>query len=283
MKKKKQSRLYVEPHQGISHLPASKETCIDMADYRRMGTFEIKLRDQRWIPEFATNINSLRLVILQTALNYSRNSKSIGMAHNVTLERLEQVVAKRLEAHKKRLLEHNYSEHQKTLVEKHIVAVERAGGYIPFITAIAYRAWRLGHDSVTIAAELDITSMSVRQHLRRMLHNAELLGLKTIEPHRSRKSKKEKHGEQSNNTEARKEVEQPSATAEGCVAVGQMDGGSRILGILRRGAPRWTAGALPACRSTLQASPGCPLGACSVRLVCLRGSLGVIVIGASFT
>jgi hypothetical protein len=58
----------------------------------------------------------------------------------------------------------------------HRDAIKRAGGYLELQAAIAFRAWRLGMDSVGVAETVGLSPQAIRQALWRMRYAAKQLG-----------------------------------------------------------------------------------------------------------
>ena len=71
-------------------------------------------------------------------------------------------------------------------------AVRRAGGYLQLQGAIAFRAWRLHQDSITVADSLGLTSMNIRVTLQRLRDTAEQLGFPVGKHHPTRGTKRRK-------------------------------------------------------------------------------------------
>jgi hypothetical protein len=69
----------------------------------------------------------------------------------------------------------------------HELAIKRAGGYLEFTASLLYKSLRLGQHSTTVAAEMGITPVHVRQHVYRANLVAEDLGFTVHErPHTSK-------------------------------------------------------------------------------------------------
>jgi hypothetical protein len=68
----------------------------------------------------------------------------------------------------------------------HIQAIVRAGSYLALQSSIAYKRWRLGEDSVTIAEELGLSPAAVRIGLVRLRDIAKKLGFDIGQEHHSR-------------------------------------------------------------------------------------------------
>lgn len=69
--------------------------------------------------------------------------------------------------------------------EKHIAAINRAGGYMEIQAAIAFKSWRLGMPSPDVATDLGMSPWQVRQILRRLRAVAARLGYEVGKRHHS--------------------------------------------------------------------------------------------------
>lgn len=121
----------------VRYTPDGWETTeIDFADFERMQTGQhCSPRSMEKIPDFALDNKKLRMVIVERDRVHA----------NFTL---------------------------KSFRRTHVEGVRRAGSYRAFLGGIAYRAWRLGWDSPTIALEMHVSPGAVRQHLFRMVEVA---------------------------------------------------------------------------------------------------------------
>jgi hypothetical protein len=69
----------------------------------------------------------------------------------------------------------------------HELAIKRAGGYLEFTTLLLYKSLRLGQHSTTVAEQMGITPVHVRQHVYRANIVAEDFGFVVHErPHKSK-------------------------------------------------------------------------------------------------
>ena len=123
--------------------PKKMSQQISWEDFRReMGVENGNkpVRDARWIPLFSADDKKLRLVIIERD-HWHHHTDFRGLGTSGTHKR----------------------------------AVRRAGSYRAFLAGIAFRAWRLCWDSVTIAEEMQISPQTVRVQLHRMVEVAAYL------------------------------------------------------------------------------------------------------------
>lgn len=145
--------LHFDAHQFQKRARAvSQDTRVDWSDYSRMGTARhFTPKSSRWIPTFASNGAQLKAVLLERQRRY--------VAHRIDPDCCD--------SHR-----------------KHQLAVNRCGGnHLAFITAIAWRGWRMRWDCRTIADEMEISPACVRAHLHRLVEIARELGFETFAPH----------------------------------------------------------------------------------------------------
>jgi hypothetical protein len=149
---------------------------IDWAESRRVGVQEHKPRCAKWTPPFVYDAEKLKKVLLVRAWQYVYGRfafsddvewEDINLKATARALRYEHQVSKTAP-----LIQHE-------IAKCHVNAVKRAGGYLELQAAIAFRAWRLGQDSVTVAESLGIPPTSVRQSLCRMKRIAFHLGYQT--------------------------------------------------------------------------------------------------------
>jgi hypothetical protein len=155
-------------------------------DYTRCQarTSSVPLRAKRWTPKFAASDEQLRKVLMRKAWTYLHNDSALPQgaidwkAVNIaaTAKALKQVPA----------FYRNCPTHKRGESEAHVAAVRRAGGYLELQAAIAYRAWRLGQDSVAVGESLGMSPQSVRVNLQRMCEIARALGFETFQRHPSK-------------------------------------------------------------------------------------------------
>jgi hypothetical protein len=180
---------------GRYHQPASVQTGISNEDYKTGMHTErhvVSFRQKRWVPAFSANDASLRLVIAQRLFNYT----GLGYCRPRVPDELAgdwKKLSALADAHFERIVRRNLDcpdDSKIVWIAKHSASVRRAGGYAAMIAAVAYRCWRLGQDSVTVAQSLGITPGAVRQQLTRLLAIARKLGLECGSPHWSTKPPK---------------------------------------------------------------------------------------------
>lgn len=174
---------------GRRHLPVEAEYTqngwssngVSHEDYSRMQTqnSSVSRRCKRWTPAFAGSSDKLRRVLLERGRLYLSSGHSAG--HSASDWRTINAAAT-----KKALAGFDYQncpEHKRRENEAHVAAVKRAGGYLEWQGAIAYRAWRLGQDSVAVGESLGMSPSSVRQNLVRLCDVARDLGFETFPHH----------------------------------------------------------------------------------------------------
>ena len=155
-------------------------------DYGRMHTERHVGRWAGWTPEFATNTEQLRTVLMLRAWRYAHGP--VRFPDNANWEELNGAATeKALAGHD---IRPGASRKQFEMRDSHIAAVKRAGGYLQLQGAIAYRAWRLNQDSVTVAESLGITPVNVRANLERMRDIALRLGFPIGRVHHTRGTKR---------------------------------------------------------------------------------------------
>jgi hypothetical protein len=155
-------------------LPVSATTGIAFSDYGRMHT-ESRAQQFAWVPPFANDAKQLQQVLLRRAWRFLHSDAP--MPENIDRVKLNQTAtAKALKGHEiatdAAVIQHRMHAHHK-------MAVRRAGGYLELQAAIAYRAWRLGQNSPTVAESVGMTSWAVRAVLDRLRHCARELGYDT--------------------------------------------------------------------------------------------------------
>lgn len=187
------SDLNFDPYQFANHQSHAVEAeytqegwtsnGIAFEDYQRMQaqSSSVTIRHRRWRPAFAASDEKLRRVLLHKAWSYVHNRhsslpddwKTVNAAATKKALELLKVGFKYCPAHKR------------GESAAHVAAVKHAGGYLELLAALAYRAWRLGQDSVGVAEALHMTPQSVRVNLQRMCDVARSLGYETFERHSS--------------------------------------------------------------------------------------------------
>lgn len=154
----------------------SIETGLDWSDYG--GSMHIIHRSQRngWQPPFALNDSQLRRVIAVQCWRYVRGGRQPMPEEFVSDRRaLQWLVEKKFRTRAVKgpyaLGTQAWENHQ-----RHIDDVSRAGGYLQFISAIAYRHFRLCETSADIAYAMGIMPTTVRTHVFRLREIARQLG-----------------------------------------------------------------------------------------------------------
>ena len=154
----------------------------DHYDASRTQTFTRDITHRGWTPPFALDTEKLKRVLLFRTWQY---------AHPGTLfpEQIDRSEINRLATAKElkygATIGDNASTIQHEMAAAHRAAVKRAGGYMEFITAIAFRAWRLGNTSVQVAESLGIKPECVRVQLTRAREAAAFLGYDIGKRHHS--------------------------------------------------------------------------------------------------
>jgi hypothetical protein len=158
-------------------------------DYTRAHTEQHLGREPQWVPEFALNANQLQIVLMVRAWHYVYGSnRHFSQNENEGWEELNRAATeKALQGHG---IKAEAAAEQFAKIGKHIEAVKRAGGYLQLQGAIAFRAWRLNQDSITVADSLGLTSMTVRVNLQRLRNTAERLGFPVGKHHPTRGTKR---------------------------------------------------------------------------------------------
>jgi len=165
--------------------PVSAESNIAYEDFSRMHRENHATRQSKWVPPFALNTSQLRRVLLVRCWRYLHN-------HTPVPETLD------WQEMKKAATAHTLQPHkilpasplvQKLMHAQHVATVIKCGGYLEFSAAIAYRSWRLGQDSVTVAESLGVSPSAVRVNLSRLKDVARSLGFAVGPEHHTRKNK----------------------------------------------------------------------------------------------
>jgi hypothetical protein len=123
-----------------------------------------------WTPPFAHNANQLQAVLLRKAEMFLGDVVAIP-----DFEILDKLATK----HVFKLPD---SKEYRSLKQ----SVRKCGSYLAFQSAIAYRYWRLGEDSVAVAQQVDSTPVAIRQQIVRLKRVAESLGFQTGPYHATR-------------------------------------------------------------------------------------------------
>ncbi len=169
------SALHFDLHQFQSRgkFPVSAESKIAFEDFSRMHSEYRGKNPTSFVPPFALNDKQLQAVLLRRAWAYVRHGPNV-FPDNASREEINRAAtAKALKGY---AIRENAAPIQHEMRDKHIAAVRRAGGYMELLAAIAFRAWRLGQDSVAVGDSLGMTPWTVRVHLWRLRDVAKKLG-----------------------------------------------------------------------------------------------------------
>jgi hypothetical protein len=161
--------------------PVSPSTCLAFSDFVRMQVDHQKtFRNRVWIPAFANDDEQLRAVLAHAVGRYRYGALGFGKNTPTDWKELEHIARETF--YRRRVSHAGIKLPPLKLREwdSHVRAVTRAGNYLALLAAIAYRSWRLGQDSVTVGASLDMAPPAVRQHLMRLCQYARALGLETF-------------------------------------------------------------------------------------------------------
>ena len=129
--------------------PVSIESGFSYEDYENgMQTMHrAGPRRSRWIPEWAANDSALRLVIKVRLFSYARHGWGWTRCKDVSEHDQSELMGmadKYFLTLATRKLKPGSSPTQKLILNNHVEAVRRAGGYAALTAAIAYRSLRLG-------------------------------------------------------------------------------------------------------------------------------------------
>ncbi|HEY2390275.1 MAG TPA: hypothetical protein VGK22_03805 [Candidatus Angelobacter sp.] len=152
--------------------PVSAKTCITFEDYRSMQTATRCAAPVAFVPPFALNDKQLQRVLLKRAWGYIYGG--LPMPEAINREELNEAATAK--ATRGYAICKTASPIQQEQADRHMAAVSRAGGFLQLHASIAFRSWRLGMDSVSVAATLAMTPAAVRQALWRMRAVAKKLG-----------------------------------------------------------------------------------------------------------
>jgi len=170
----------------------SAETGIAHSDYRRMG--KEKREHRKNIPPWANGDEKFRQVIL---LRLKRYVHSHGRGRNVGLdgtENLRELEENAMTANFRMFQRGSLNDFQQNIVDVHMNSTRN--GLAGLWTRIAYLAYRMSFDSLTIGREVGIKAAAVRQHLKRMNECARSINPEWCLPPRVSKPKRRKplHG-----------------------------------------------------------------------------------------
>jgi hypothetical protein len=163
----------------------SAESKISFDDYTRSMKTEFRAEGRGWVPPFALNNEQLQKVLLTRAWRYIHHV--VSLPKDVEWQEVARVATeKALQPHK---IKSESPRIQKEMLAAHVSAVIRAGGLLQLWAAIAFRAWRLGQDSIAVGESLGVSPGAVRINLFRLRDIARSLGYDTGQPHHSYQSK----------------------------------------------------------------------------------------------
>ncbi|MFZ0738443.1 MAG: hypothetical protein WAM96_15215 [Candidatus Acidiferrales bacterium] len=158
----------------------SATTGISFSDYQRLHVERRKSqRCKKFIPAFAYNGQQLRMVLATAAWRYARGQ--LSFPEGISLAELKQITDQKFENWCNRRQDH-LTGAQRALIQRHILSISHAGGWLQLHSAIAYMSWKLGIPSTQIAERLYMTAPGVRIILHRLTKIARLLGFDTFKP-----------------------------------------------------------------------------------------------------
>ena len=157
---------HFDPYQfaGKTARPVSADSGIAFSDYGRMHVQKILGVGRKWIPAWALDDGKFRRVLIARIYRYG----SRGPLPKEPSLKTSTRIANRMERVQRNVDEKAMPQYQRQLRAVHRQHIKRAGGYAEFITAIAWRSYRLGETSTAIAEALGCKPVVVRQHLRRL-------------------------------------------------------------------------------------------------------------------
>jgi len=164
----------------------SVKSKITFDDYGRSMSTAYRAEGRGWVPPFALNNEQLQRVLLTRAWRYIHHV--VSLPKDVEWQEVART------ATEKALQPHNIKSGspriQKLMFVAHVSAVIRAGGLLQLWAAIAFRAWRLGMDSVAVGESLGVSPGAVRINLARLRDVARELGYDTGVPHHTYRSQR---------------------------------------------------------------------------------------------
>jgi hypothetical protein len=169
------SALSFDNHQfaGRKNYPVNATNGISFDDYSRMQTHTHGEKPAAFVPPFALNDKQLQKVLLLRAWRYAHGG-SAAFPEQVDRDSLNKAATKKaLEGY---TISNAAPPTQHRAAAMHRAVVKKAGGYLQLQGAIAFRSWRLGMDSVAVAASLGTTPQAVRQSLWRLRDLAKHFG-----------------------------------------------------------------------------------------------------------
>jgi hypothetical protein len=163
----------------------SVKSKITFDDYGRSMSTQYRSERRAWTPPFANNDKQLQQVLLLRAWRFTHHGTPLPA--NADWQQVNRdATAKALQPHK---IKSESPQIQKEMYAMHVRAIVKAGGYMQLQSSIAWKRWRLGEDSVTIAEALGISPGTVRIALARLRGIARSLGFDCGQPHHSYRSK----------------------------------------------------------------------------------------------
>jgi hypothetical protein len=176
------------PVRRFSHSAYADMCFLSYDDIKGMHILDaLELRPARWTPPFVWNTRQLQHVLLVRAWRMAFGCKP--MPPNVPFAMVDAAATARCLRGRKVIAG---SPVHKLAAEAERNTIKRAGSYSARNAAIAWRAWREGQDSVTVAEGLGITPQCVRVLLQKMRETAAELGYETGDDHPSKGKKKRK-------------------------------------------------------------------------------------------
>ena len=163
----------VEAHYTAGEI---ESTGISFDDYSRMQTHRHSSKPAAWVPPFAMNDSQLQKVLLIRAWRYINGPRRLPIPDLATINREEINQAATAKALRGYTIRPDAPAIQHQAHAMHLESVRRAGGFLQLQAAIAFRAWRLGMDSVGVAETVHSTPQAVRVALWRFRDIAKRLG-----------------------------------------------------------------------------------------------------------
>jgi len=146
-----------------------ESTGLSFDDYKKMHRGHVAQRQPRWIPPFALDDAKLQEVLARRLYRYVHLGRPYSPMPIALLDAMAT----------QKCFNATIAPHcQQDIAawKSHVETVQRAGSYLAFQSAIAYRAWRLGHNSTQVAESLSIAPTTVRVILDRLKRIAQELG-----------------------------------------------------------------------------------------------------------
>jgi len=147
---------------------------------RRNDHYQASLNTS-YIPPFCFNDEQLRDVLCLRAWRYVYKKRPAPASWNYESVNLE-ATKMALRGHE---ITADAGEIQHEIINRHIDAIKRSGGYLQLQAAIAWRSWREGAPSTEVAVSLGVSPWMVRQSLRRLRAIAATLGYEVGKRHHS--------------------------------------------------------------------------------------------------